>query len=184
MFGYQPNRIAAAFLIDDLFPRLANIYHDCQLTLAGSWPTAHMLQAAKRDPRIVVTGTVSDMRCYLTRASAMVVPLFQGSGTRFKILEAFALAVPVVSTAKGAEGLDVENGKHLLVAESAGEFVESLQRLWTTPSLAKHLTESALQLVKREYSWEAASLRIGQAVDELRESKLRTSTVPAEARYS
>ena len=170
MFAYQPNRVAAAFLIEEIFPRLANVFPDCRLVLAGSWPTAQMMDAAKREPRIVVTGSVPDIRPYLAAASAMVVPLFQGSGTRLKILEAWAARVPVVSTAKGAEGLDAENEKHLLIAESAQEFVESLRRLWMNRSLAEKLIENGLELVKREYSREATSRRIRLAVNDLQAS--------------
>jgi glycosyltransferase involved in cell wall biosynthesis len=168
MFAYEPNRLAAAFLIKEVFPRLTNVFSDCRLLLPGSWPTAQMLDAAKNESRIVVTGVVPDMRPYLAAASAMVVPLFQGSGTRMKILEAFAARLPVISTSKGAEGLDVENEIHLLIAETAEEFVACLQRLWNDPTLASKLTENGLQLVKRDYSWEAATRRISVAMNEVR----------------
>jgi glycosyltransferase involved in cell wall biosynthesis len=178
MFGYQPNRVAAAFLIEEIFPKLANTFDDCQLIFPGSWPTAHMLDAAKRDPRILVTGAVPDIRPYLSSAFAMVVPLFQGSGTRFKILEAWAAKVPVVSTAKGAEGLDVENERHLLFAETASEFLQCLRRLWTNKPLAEKLTVNGLELVKRDYSWRATSRRISLAVNELQISKPDGASYP------
>lgn len=178
MFGYQPNRVAAAFLIEEIFPKLANTFDDCQLIFPGSWPTAHMLDAAKRDPRILVTGAVSDIRPYLSAASAMVVPLFQGSGTRFKILEGWATRVPVISTAKGAEGLDVENERHVLFAESASEFLESLRRLWTDKALAEKLTVNGLELIMRDYSWMATSRRISLAVNELQISKIYGASYP------
>jgi glycosyltransferase involved in cell wall biosynthesis len=126
-----------------------------------------MLKAAKTEPRIVVTGPVTDIRPYLAAASAMIVPLFQGSGTRFKILEAFAMRVPVISTAKGAEGLDVEIERHLLIAESAREFVECLQRLWTDKGLAQKLKTRALDLLSRHYSWTAAGREIRSAIDRI-----------------
>jgi glycosyltransferase involved in cell wall biosynthesis len=115
----------------------------------------------------VVTGRVADVRPYLVDASVMVVPLFQGSGTRFKILEAFASKIPVISTAKGAEGLDVIDGTHLLIAESAEEFVRAVKRLLGDKRLAKRLTISGLDLVKQQYSWKVATERIAKAVREL-----------------
>jgi glycosyltransferase involved in cell wall biosynthesis len=130
-------------------------------------PTLQMREAAKRDPRIVVTGPVPDIRPYLAAASIMVVPLFQGSGTRFKILEAFAAQVPVVSTAQGAEGLHTTEGTHLLIAESAEEFVASIQRLWVDESLAKMLTANGLELVKQHYCWKETTLQIKKAINEL-----------------
>jgi glycosyltransferase involved in cell wall biosynthesis len=178
MFGYEPNRVAAAFLIEEIFPKLANAVNDCQLIFPGSWPTAHMQAAAKRDPRILVTGAVPDIRPYLSSALAMVVPLFQGSGTRFKILEAWAARVPVISTAKGAEGLDVKNERHLLFAETASEFLECLRRLWTDKPLGEKLTMNGLELVKRDYSWRATSRRISLAVNGLQVSKPDGASYP------
>ncbi len=172
MFAYPPNAGAATFLITEFFSRLVTICTDCQLLLVGSFPSPQMIEAARRDPRIVVTGPVPDIRPYLAAASAMVVPIFQGSGTRFKILEAFAANVPVISTTKGTEGLDIQDGTHLLIAESAGDFVAAVQQLWADENLAKKLTANGLELVKQLYSWDVTSLRIGKAINELNHPKI------------
>jgi glycosyltransferase involved in cell wall biosynthesis len=174
MFGYSPNAKAADFLIEEVFPRLAAANEDCQLLLVGGMPTLKMLDGAKNEGRILVTGAVTDVRPYIAAASAMVVPLLEGSGTRFKILEAFAAKVPVISTAKGAQGLQVKDGHHLLIAETAGEFIAAVKELWTDERLVKKLTEGALQLVKEHYSWRVASRSIEKAIHELGE--MRSST--------
>jgi len=166
-FSYAPNATAATFLIGKIFPQLARRFPDCQLLLVGILPTPLMLEAAKKDARIIVTGTVSNVRPYLAAASVMVVPLFEGSGTRFKILEAFAAGVPLVSTAKGAEGLAVRDGVHLLLAERADEFIDAIQRLWADDNLAKRLTGNGRKLVEQEYSWGVTGQRITQAINEL-----------------
>jgi len=168
MFAHRPNRDAAYFLIDEIFPRLVELFPDSRLLLAGSWPAPRMIAAARKDSRIVVTGALRNIRPYLAASSAMLVPLFDGSGTRFKILEAFAAQVPVISTTKGAEGLDVENEKHLLIAESAQEFVESVRRLWTNELLAEKLKTAALELVRQHYSWKVTHQRIRSAINEMR----------------
>ncbi len=167
IFSYKPNVVAAAFLIKEFFPRLASSFPDCQLLLAGDRPTPDMTAAAQGEPRIVVTGGVPDMRSYLAAASVTVVPLFQGGGTRFKILEAFASNVPVVSTAKGAEGLAVEDGTHLLIAGTADEFVDAVKRLWMDERLAKQLAANGLGLVKQSYSLPVISQQIANAIDKL-----------------
>jgi glycosyltransferase involved in cell wall biosynthesis len=169
MFAYPPNRLGAVFLLEEIFPLLAEAHPDCRLMLPGSWPTVQMMEAARRDPRISVPGPVKDMRPHFTAASAMIVPLFEGSGTRLKILEAFASGVPVVSTPKGADGLEVENGKHLLLAETAPEFVDCLSRLWKNERLAADLRKSAFKLARRHYSWEAATESIRLALDALQQ---------------
>lgn len=167
IFAHKPNAIAAEFLIEQLFPKLTALCPDCKFLLVGSMPTPKMVSAAERDPRIVVTGQVPDVRPYLAAASVMVVPLFQGGGTRFKILEAFASNVPVISTPKGSEGLNVVDGTHLLIAESVDEFVNRVQQIWAGERLAKYLGASALELVKECYSWSVSHQRIDRAINEL-----------------
>jgi glycosyltransferase involved in cell wall biosynthesis len=167
VFGWKPNVVAALFLIQEFFPRLAGASPDCQLLIAGAWPTPEMIAAAEGEPRIVITGSVPDMRPYLAAASAMIVPLFQGGGTRFKILEAFAVNLPVISTAKGAEGLAVRDGTHLLIAETADEFVQAVRRLWNDERFARELAGNGLELVQQSYSFEATGRRIAKAVGEL-----------------
>jgi glycosyltransferase involved in cell wall biosynthesis len=167
-FAYWPNAAAAIFLIEEFFPRLASQSPEYQLLLVGSRPTSRMLQAAKTDPRIMVTGAVSDIRPYLAAASVLVVPLFEGGGTRFKILEAFAAKVPVVSTAKGAEGLEVRNERHLLVAENVEEMIDAVRRIWADECLKRRLSANGWELVKQRYSWEVAGRQIRKALQNLR----------------
>jgi polysaccharide biosynthesis protein PslH len=167
VFSYWPNIGAATFLIECVFPRLAASFPDCQLLFVGGMPTPRMLEAAQKEPRIIVTGIVPDMRPYLAAASAMAVPLSEGGGTRFKILEAFAARVPVVSTTKGAEGLAVRNGTHLLIAETADEFIDALQQLWTDDCLTERLVNEGWALVEQHYSWNVISRRIEEALTEL-----------------
>jgi glycosyltransferase involved in cell wall biosynthesis len=167
IFAHPPNAIAAEFLVERIFPKLTTLYPDCKLLLVGSMPTLKMRKMAETEPRIIVTGRVPDIRPYLAAASVMVVPLFQGGGTRFKILEAFASNLPVISTAKGTEGIEVKDETHLLIAESAEEFVSCLRRLWRDDGLAGYLAANALNLVRERYSWDVTSRRIANAVSEL-----------------
>jgi glycosyltransferase involved in cell wall biosynthesis len=167
LFGWRPNSVAACFLIKEFFPRLARVFPDCRLVLAGDRPTLEMCAEARGESRIAITGAVADMRPYLAAASVMVVPLFQGGGTRFKILEAFAAQVPVISTAKGAEGLTVQDGIHLMFAETADEFVHAVQRLWSDERIAQDLVANGLELVKQSYSAPVISHQIAKAIGQL-----------------
>ena len=164
IFQWEPNAAAGNFLIEEVFPALARDFPDCQLLLVGDQPTSSMKAAAEQDRRIVVTGLVPDILPFLAAATAMAVPLRQGGGTRLKILEGFAANVPVVSTKKGAEGLEVEDRTHILFAESADEFVAALKQIWTEECLARHLMANGLDLVRRAYSWEVSRRRIMQAI--------------------
>ena len=173
MFGYWPNAAAATFLIEQFFPRLTALFPDSQLLLIGNMPTVEMQQAAKADRRIIVTGMVPDTLPYLTAASVLVAPIFEGGGSRFKILEALAARIPMVSTAKGAEGLEVKDGTHLLLAETPDQFIEALRRIWTDEDLRARLQLNGYDLVRQNYSWDAAHRQIRNAVLELTSSEAR-----------
>ncbi|BAZ50557.1 putative group 1 glycosyl transferase [Nostoc sp. NIES-4103] len=165
--SYSPNTVAVDLLINQIFPRLQELYPDSRLLLVGRNPTQFMQAAAQREPRIIVSGSVPDVRPYLAAASVMVVPLLQGGGTRLKILEAFAAGCPVVSTAKGAEGIKVRDGEHLLIRNQVEELVEGVSQLWSNPSLGKKLAVSAYELVQAEYSWQAVGRKIELAIQKL-----------------
>lgn len=166
-YPHVPNTIAAEFLIDAVFPELVAARAEARLLLVGARPPASLRAAAARDPRIVVTGALPDIGPELARATVLVVPLFQGGGTRLKVLEAFAAGLPVVSTAKGVEGLDVVDGTHVLLAESATDFVAASLALWRDPALAARLAANARELVAERYSWQAAGTCVREAISAL-----------------
>ncbi|MEA5510425.1 glycosyltransferase [Crocosphaera sp. UHCC 0190] len=162
--SYYPNTVAAELLIDEIYPKVKQKYSDCQLLLVGQFPTKKMLKSAQKDPDIIVTGTVPDVQPYLSLASVMVVPLLHGSGTRLKIIEAFAAGCPVISTAKGSEGIKAKDGQELLIRNTIGEIVEAIEKIWSQPSLRTKLTDNAYKLVQKEYSWEGNCQRIEKAL--------------------
>ena len=166
-FGYKPNAVAAQILIEQIYPKLQKIYPDCRLLLVGRDPTKQMKQAAKNDPGIIVTGKVPDVRPYLAAASVVVVPLLEGGGTRLKILEAFAGGRPVVSTSKGAEGIEARDGEHLLIRDTVEDIIAEVSKLWSEPNLGQKLTSAAYTLITEKYSWQAVSYRVNKAIEDL-----------------
>jgi glycosyltransferase involved in cell wall biosynthesis len=100
---------------------------------------------------------VDDLRPHLSAAAVVVVPLRLGSGTRLKILEAWAMGRPVVSTALGAEGLDGVAGRHLLIADDPAEFASAVLRVLGEPALASELGRAGRALAAERYSWSGAA---------------------------
>ncbi len=98
---------------------------------------------------MTVVGRVPDMATELARADVVVVPVRFGSGTRLKILEAFAHRVPVVSTTIGAEGLGVEDRTHLLIADRPEEFADAIYRLRSSPTLHRRIVDAAEEFYAR-----------------------------------
>ena len=151
---YPPNIEAAVTFSHNVWPQLRERLPGYCLTLVGANPVPAVI--ALRDiPGVEVTGTVPDVRPYYREALAAIVPLRTGGGTRLKILEAMAAGVPVVSSALGAEGLSLEPGTNILLADlDDGEsWVRALAGLAESEPRRRELTSAALQLVRDHYDW-------------------------------
>lgn len=158
-FDWAPNADAAGWLAGEVLPLIRERVPDAKVVLAGrSTPDV----AALAGPHVEVTGVVPSMTPYLRAADLVMVPLRVGSGTRIKILEAFAHGVPVVSTTIGTEGLDVVAGEHLAVADTADGLARHCADLLTDRAgrdamaaaagrlhVDRHLPEHAAALVRR-----------------------------------
>ena len=165
VFSTAANSQAVTFLLDLVYPKIKEKYPDCQLLLVGRNPSQQMIESSDQDTSIIVTGGVEDMRPYFSVASIFVVPLFQGSGTRLKILEAFACCRPVVSTSKGAEGINAISGKHLLIGDTVEEIVSHICDLWSDNLLRERIVQNAFELFEKEYSWNAVEAKVKQAIE-------------------
>lgn len=166
-FRYHPNIVAADWLLDEIYPLLKEKNPNYRLVFMGADPTPRMKDEADRDPSIIVTGRVPDVRPYFSDADVVVVPLRQGGGTRLKILEAFASERPVVSTTKGAEGLNGKDGTHLWLRDDTTSLVDAIEALWERPEYTQVAVAAARELVVSEYSWQAAARRITGALTRL-----------------
>jgi glycosyltransferase involved in cell wall biosynthesis len=124
-------------------------------------PAADAVRELAARPGVEVTGAVPDMAPWLDAADVVAVPMRWGSGTRIKILEAFAHGIPVVSSTIGAEGLDAVDGTHLLLAEGADAFADACRRLLSDASLRLQLATAARSLYLDRYRWEPIRAEIG-----------------------
>jgi glycosyltransferase involved in cell wall biosynthesis len=163
-FSYFPNEDAAMRLIDEVLPALRARGREARVLLVGRSPTAAMLAAAERDPGVIVTGPVASVLPYFHRPAVVTLPIRVGSGTRLKVLEAYAARCPVVSTAKGVEGISGRDGEHHFVREDGGGTAEAVLRVWDDEGLRRALTANAAALVEREYSRDAAVRRIAESL--------------------
>jgi glycosyltransferase involved in cell wall biosynthesis len=167
---YPPNIDAAQWLARAIVPLIRAAVPATEVRLVGR-PGTNVTQL--HQPGVLtVVGQVPSMDEELARASVAVVPLRYGSGTRVKVLESFAHRVPVVSTTLGAEGLDVEDGVHLLLADDPEEFAAATVRLLGDPQLRVRLTEAAEARYLDRYDGRVAD----QSVRRLLEDVARTST--------
>ena len=152
---YHPNRSAVRFFRREVWPQLRERWPGLVWRLVGKNPEA-VRQFTNGDSRIEVQGQVDDAVRELARARVAVVPVLAGSGTRLKILEAWAAGLPVVSTPIGAEGLPVRDGEHILLADTAFTFASAVSRLLACSGLRSRLGMAGRLLLEKEFTWETA----------------------------
>jgi glycosyltransferase involved in cell wall biosynthesis len=153
---------------------------DVTLTVVGRNPYPSLLELARRDPSVLVTGRVEDVRPYMERAAAYVVPLRIGGGTRLKIYEAMAMEKAIISTTIGAEGLPVINGSELLLGDTVESFAQAVIRVLNDKALAKTLGLCAAATVREKFGWERVAERFGNICEEtLTAWKVRSASLPA-----
>ncbi len=165
-FGHTPNRDAIGWLFSEIWPRIRAERPDARLQVVGAHAPPEILAADGRDG-IEVVGTVPDTAAYYRDARVLLAPVRAGSGTRLKILEAFASGVPVVTTRLGAEGIAAQDGEHLLTAESAPELAAATCRVLADDFLARRLGESARALAERRYDWRRSAEKLMSSWNEL-----------------
>ncbi|MDP2997240.1 MAG: glycosyltransferase [Bryobacterales bacterium] len=159
---YHPNRAAVKFFARQVWPKLRARWPRLKWRLIGKNPQS-VRGFLGEDPRIELTGPVEDAIEELARARVGVAPMLSGSGTRVKILEAWAAGLPVVSTAIGAEGLDARDGEHLMLAETADEIREAVSALLDSPGRREEMGGAARRLFESNYTWEAAWSKLDEA---------------------
>jgi glycosyltransferase involved in cell wall biosynthesis len=166
---WLPNEDAILHFAHAILPLIRARMPDVTLTVVGRNPTPKLLALATEGCGITVTGSVPDVRPYLERAAAFVVPIRIGGGTRLKIYEAMAMGKAVVSTAVGAEGLPVTSGTDALLADDPQPFADAVLSLLESPEDAAAMGHRAQDWVRAEFGWG----RVAQRFADICESAAR-----------
>ncbi len=163
---YEPNVDGARFFVEEVWPRIREQAPDVEVLFVGHRPTDSVLELAEQ-PGVTITGSVADVRPYIRDASAVIVPIRIGEGTRLKILEAMAMRKPVVSTPPGAEGLRVKDGEHISLAKNAEDFALRTLRLLENADEAERIAAGGYEAVHRSYGWDAIARSLVKFYEEL-----------------
>lgn len=158
VLDYRPNVDAAYHVVDEIWPLLLERHPDAKLTIVGRGDAADLRRLERAG--VAVTGQVPDIRPYLARAAAVLVPIRMGGGTRLKVVEGLAMAKAMVSTSLGCEGVNVGDGEELLIADGAAPFANAVGRLFDDPWLGNALGQAGRRRMESEYSWAAAGARL------------------------
>jgi glycosyltransferase involved in cell wall biosynthesis len=151
--NWYPNEHGILHFIDTAWPEVKRRVPEARLVVAGMNPTHALRERARQDRAIEITGFVEDIRPVITAASVYVCPILDGGGTRLKLLDAMALGMPIVSTPVAAEGLDAEDGTHLLIRECDTRFVDAVVACLEDPQRCSELGGAARSLAVRRYDW-------------------------------
>ena len=147
----ESNNDGAVFFIKEIFPAIKKTI-PATFYAVGRNPT-ELLKTFHNNKDIFITGEVPDVTEYYSKAEVAIVPLRSGGGTRLKILEAMALGVPVVSTSIGCEGLELENGDHLLVTDDPDGFANAVVEVIKNKELRKALIRASRERMEKQYDW-------------------------------
>lgn len=149
---YSANLDAVTWFAREVWPALRSRRPGATFTVTGKTEGVD-LAGLSGVPGLHFSGYLADVHPTLAASQVCVIPLRQGGGSRLKVLEAMALGVPVLSTSKGIEGLDLVGGRHCLVADEPTSFAAELQRLLDDPALGRGLAAAALEEVVPRYDW-------------------------------
>lgn len=171
---WQPNVDSVRWFARDILPSIRRQQPRARLLVVGREPSPALIRELA-GLHVEFTGTVEDVRPYVARAAVFVVPLRVGSGTRLKILEAWAMAKPVLSTALGAEGLPARDGNNIVLADTAEELAQRAVTLLRSPGEARRLGLAGRQVVEEGFSWK----RVGDLLLQAYEATLSRRGEPA-----
>ncbi len=163
-YDYPPNEAAALELLRSVVPAIRRTGGPHRVVLIGRDPTHRMAALGRRLGDVEITGRVDAVQPHLAAAGLLVLPIRAGGGTRVKILEAAAAGVPIITTHLGMEGLGLEDGKHVLVAETPTQFAAAALRVQRDGELRRRLTSAARDYVRLRHSQATVDSAIDDAL--------------------
>lgn len=165
---YKPNRAAVQRLIRAIWPLVRKARPDAGLVVAGRTPRNDLLRTATASPGVSVIADPADLVAVYGGADVAVMPLSEGGGTRLKALEALALGLPVVASAKAVEGLGLTAGRHYLAAESDGDFATAILAVFDDPARATAIAEAGRSLIMASHAQNVVDRAVESALGPLR----------------
>jgi glycosyltransferase involved in cell wall biosynthesis len=164
--GFPPVRENVLYFLNEIWPIIKRSRPDTKFLILGSRPR-NKNRIIRKFPDVIFLGEVADIRPYMESSCLTVVPHRIASGVRFKILEAMAMKLPVVSTSIGCEGLEVKDGEHLFIADGVESFARKVISLLNNEKVRTDLTEKACSWVRKKYTWEIADHHLNRIYKKL-----------------
>ncbi|MFU8833104.1 MAG: glycosyltransferase family 4 protein [Wenzhouxiangella sp.] len=153
--SWYPNAAAMRFFVEQVWPTLSERRPAAELSIIGRSPPTDLAKAAQRDPRIQVMGFVDDIRPIVDAAMVYICPIFDGGGTKLKMIDAMAMGKAIVAHPVAAEGLGLTNGHDVLMTEDPGEMAELCIRLFDDPDLRRRIGQAARTRAEQVFGFDA-----------------------------
>ncbi len=167
---WLPNEDGIVYFVEQVMPLIRQQIPSVTLSVVGRKPSQRLQELASRDQSIHLTGWVEDVRPYVARGAVCIVPLRIGGGTRLKIYEAMAMGKAVVSTTIGAEGLPVQHGENILIADVPEDFAQQTVTLLRDAARRNQIGVAARKLVAENYTWASVAKGFADVLQQVAES--------------
>jgi GT2 family glycosyltransferase/glycosyltransferase involved in cell wall biosynthesis len=171
-FRHSPNVHGIMRFCREILPLIRQDIPETKLLIVGSSPPREIIRLGEMG-NVVVTGWVEDVRPYIARSSVYTAPLWLGTGMRGKILEAWGMAKPVVTTSVGSQGIDCTPGENILIADDPQGFAAQTVRLLRDKVLREKLGKNGRRQVEAKYDWEIVIRQVEDMYDEIIAAKFQ-----------
>jgi glycosyltransferase involved in cell wall biosynthesis len=160
-YGYIPNRDAANTIMSEICPKTRKLDPRSVFVFTGRRTDKLKVPPGRG---IAVLGVVENVVDYINAASICIAPLRFGSGTRLKILEWMACERPIIASKKAAEGLDVEDGRNIIIEDDFSKYPELIAKLNSNPELCESLGRNARKLVIEQHDWRVVGKELARVL--------------------
>lgn len=160
-FNWLPNRDAVKILVTSIWPKVQEVYPDARLRIVGKNIPSWILMHAQ-DQAVSVEESVTDIGLVYRQADVLVAPISIAGGTKFKMLEAFASGLPVVTSKEGVAGLGVTPGSEYFEADKPLDFVDQIKNIWEHKAMRQNITKNARKFVEENFDWEPISKKLDE----------------------
>ncbi len=165
---WLPNEDAVLFFINEILSEIKSKVHDVHLIVVGRNPSSNLMKIVEKVAEVTLTGWVDDTRPYIEKGALFIVPIRIGGGTRMKIYEAMAMGKTVVSTTIGAEGLPLENNKHIMIEDDPIKFGKTIINLFLDTTKSEKIGANARKYVVDNFAWSSVAKVFSDICDETR----------------